>query len=413
MTSKTITFSQLSVDPLLDRLRLITGKVDAISDVQFINLPDREIASFVCAEYIEHPIQLEQLTRHDIPSEERRYHPAESQQCPLDINGQPYEVWRRLTVSAQMMGSDWLLGRWGIARFDNDLVEVIIHRETRNKLAELTIEISARYSVTIEDINTELNRHIDAISSAIQLTNQKIIEFNDRIPLAVSKAITARRRRLLEHSRLINLINIPIRFNDDAPPLTPINIEVVRLPICRATSQILPEPGILPETYDKILDVIRHLSATYESTPKTFLRLDEEDIRNLILASLNMYFKGGASGEVFRRGGKTDILIMDENRAAFVGECKIWNGSADAIKAVDQLFNYLTWRDSKAALIVFNKSVKFSTVLGSLPSAVRSHATFVRELTAQPIGEWRMEMRSPNDDERLVTLHLIAIDLIA
>ena len=74
----------------------------------------------------------------------------------------------------------------------------------------------------------------------------------------------------------------------------------------------------------------------------------------MVLAQLNGHFKGAATGEAFRGKGKTDIRIEQDDRAAFVGECKNWNGETGATKAIDQLLGYLTWRDGKAALIVFN-----------------------------------------------------------
>ena len=59
--------------------------------------------------------------------------------------------------------------------------------------------------------------------------------------------------------------------------------------------------------------------------------------------------RGDASGERFRRKGKTDICVEVANRAAFVGECKTWGGPKVANDAIDQLLGYLTWRDCHAA----------------------------------------------------------------
>lgn len=81
--------------------------------------------------------------------------------------------------------------------------------------------------------------------------------------------------------------------------------------------------------------------------------MQEEDLRNTLLAMLNATYKGNATGETFRRKGKTDICIEMENRAAFVAECKIWKGAKALTNAVRQLNGYLTWRDCKTALIVF------------------------------------------------------------
>ena len=139
---------------------------------------------------------------------------------------------------------------------------------------------------------------------------------------------------------------------------------------------------------------------------------DEEDLRNIILAQLNGHFKGDAVGEVFRGRGKTDICIEQDNRAAFIGECKLWTGPASLTGALDQLLGYLTWRDSKASLIIFNsKNRNFSKILEVLPGTVRNHRLFVRDMLCEETGEWRVQMRSEEDEGRRVTVHVFVFDL--
>ncbi len=81
--------------------------------------------------------------------------------------------------------------------------------------------------------------------------------------------------------------------------------------------------------------------------------LDEEKIRDLLLVFLNAQYEGDAAGEVFNAAGKTDILIRVGDRNVFIAECKIWKGPKTIRDALGQLLSYLTWRDTKAALLVF------------------------------------------------------------
>ena len=104
---------------------------------------------------------------------------------------------------------------------------------------------------------------------------------------------------------------------------------------------LVPEPGIPDDTYEHILQFIRHQGRTFERTPATYSVHGEEGLRNIVLAQLNGYFEGDAIGEAFRGSGKTDICIEQDNRAAFVGECKLWTGPAGLIAALDQLLGYL------------------------------------------------------------------------
>lgn len=62
-----------------------------------------------------------------------------------------------------------------------------------------------------------------------------------------------------------------------------------------------------------------------EKTARTYYNNQEEELRDILLAALNTHYES-ATGETFRKIGKTDIQIEFENKAAFIGECKIWGG---------------------------------------------------------------------------------------
>lgn len=76
------------------------------------------------------------------------------------------------------------------------------------------------------------------------------------------------------------------------------------------------------------------------------------------MANLNTHYDSLATGETFSKTGKTDIRIQFNNKAAYIAECKIWHGANEFNKAIKQLFGYITWRDVKTSLIIFNKNNK-------------------------------------------------------
>lgn len=173
-----------------------------------------------------------------------------------------------------------------------------------------------------------------------------------------------------------------------------------------------PEPGITDEDYSHILSVIRHEGRTFETTPKTFSVHDEEALRDILLAHLNGHYQGDATGEAFRRSGKTDIRIEDNNRAAFVAECKVWKGQKELAQAIDQLLGYLTWRDCKAAIVIFNKhNAKFSGVLEAIPGAFAGHGLYKHRVDINQAGEWEFDMASREDEGRRVRVHVFAFNL--
>ena len=88
-------------------------------------------------------------------------------------------------------------------------------------------------------------------------------------------------------------------------------------------------------------------------------------------------FNGTATGETFNKSGKTDILLRYENSNVFIAECKFWSGQKNYLDTFSQLFKYLTWRDSKAAVIVFVPNKEFSSVIETAKSSINLHPNFL------------------------------------
>ena len=211
---------------------------------------------------------------------------------------------------------------------------------------------------------------------------------------------------------LLKKLVIPLKPREDAPSPTPIPMpkKIIKpLPPARKVEQ---EYGISDADYEYILRIIRQESRSFESTPATFAKLDEEELRDIVLAHLNGHFNGDAAGERFRKKGKTDICIEYDNRAAFVAECKLWKGPKALSDAINQLLSYLTWRDIRTALIFWNINNKnFSKLQAEVPKQLQQHSRYIRKANAGYAGEWRVIYRSISDDRREVLVHVFLVDL--
>ena len=113
------------------------------------------------------------------------------------------------------------------------------------------------------------------------------------------------------------------------------------------------------------------------------------------------------SGETFNKSGKTDILIRHEGKNLFVAECGIWKGAKQFLGKIDQLLSYLTWRDSKTALICFVRNKEFGAVVETIKKEIPSHACFVKG--HPPVGEaWlRYEFSLKDDPSRSVKIAVL------
>lgn len=262
------------------------------------------------------------------------------------------------------------------------------------------------------DLAGEIKSVIDNIEYHVDQVRGQIERHNEVLQRDVRRAITARRKKLALYSTVAKTIDIPLERKEGAPTFHP--LEVRRKPVVPLSNSPKgqEERGLTDEAYEDILSILRHMGRTLESLPSAPSKLDEEELRDFLLASLNAVYKGQATGETFRRNGKTDILITAENREAFVGECKVWYGPKTVGDAINQMLGYHTWRDCRSALIAFNKHYAgFSTIQKNLPELLMKHPNFVSDLGTKQPGEWRLRFKLADDPGRFVAVHVFLFDL--
>lgn len=246
----------------------------------------------------------------------------------------------------------------------------------------------------------------------LEKQKKDILEFNQSLNNIVKTAVAIKKNKLSKKKNVLQVFKIPLTRNLNAPDIVPLQIKKRIIKPLPPVQNRPPEYGIRDEDYEHILNIIRHEGATYEATPATYKDLGEESLRDILLAHLNGHFQGDATGETFRKEGKTDIRIEYENRAAFVAECKLWHGDKKVLETIDQLLGYLTWRDSKTCIIIFNKEVAgFSSIQQKVPSIIQSHSNYVRRADLGKTIEWRYVFKSKDDGDRQITIHIFLFNL--
>lgn len=399
---------------LRERQQRASQVVDNIPQEQFLVSTDEQLVA-----YVEGQVRVEYIVLHEEARSMRQ------EECRIEASNQEalYHLvsWgehltvpgTRVIITTPFTGDAWIFNyrpstSWSV------LPRGRVEEARGGQPAQLILVIEQSHDTSPEQFKQRFGGEIDLIHKYLGSAKVDVEAFNSMLPGRINTAIQARRTRLERHKGIAALLDIPLQTKPGAPSLEPIRVEprsLPRLPVPPKTG-LKPEPGIILETYEKILNIIRHEARTYETTPRTYAKFDEEELRDVILAHLNGHFEGKAAGEVFRRNGKTDICIQEENRAAFVAECKVWQGAGQVASAVDQLLSYLTWRDSKAAFVMFNKSVKdFSSILKNLPKAISEHRCFIHWQETTEAGEWRAFMRSIEDEGRTVIVHVFAINI--
>ncbi len=225
----------------------------------------------------------------------------------------------------------------------------------------------------------------------------------------------ARRRSEAETHQLgLAQLDIPIRRRADAPRTFTAPAIVRRETPARG--RVLEagadetELALSDAYYDHIVYVIRAAGKAMERAPETYDGWGEEDRRQMLILMLNTHYAGKVMAEAFNGDGKTDILIREEDKNLFIGECKFYEGPETVNETLDQIFGYATWRDVRLAIIFFVDRVSFTQALERIRATVGASLQFRAwiPVAEETESEFRVQMAWPGDDRRLVTLHVSA-----
>lgn len=238
-----------------------------------------------------------------------------------------------------------------------------------------------------------------------------MIEAHNAALLGIAtQAIEQRRARLLAQSERASALGIPIKRRDDAP-------KTYAVPTARrnaapslppaSSAAFSPEPTWAMEQYEQALKIMQDMALVMERSPAAFKSMNEEALRQHFLVQLNGQFEGKATGETFNMEGKTDILLREGDRNVFIAECKIWKGPKAFGEAIDQLLGYATWRDGKAAILVFNRGVDTTTVLAGIDATAKAHGSFKRKVNWPHESGFRYVLSSKGDANREIILTVL------
>lgn len=219
-----------------------------------------------------------------------------------------------------------------------------------------------------EQIRKKMESDLKSICDAIANINNDVKTYNHSVKNTVETSIKNKIEKSRKALDVISFLDVPF-IRKDCPETYVVNVDrKIKISSVNAKPKVSneryhPEPILDNEEYEHILTVMRSMSKVIERSPDSFIDLDEESIRMHFLIQLNGHYEGKASGETFNKSGKTDILIREGDRNIFIGECKFWKGQKSFDAAIDQLLGYLTWRDSKCALLIFNKNKNSTEVI--------------------------------------------------
>jgi hypothetical protein len=241
--------------------------------------------------------------------------------------------------------------------------------------------------------------------------NKNATEWNAALPPLVGSLFDFRKKHFSAENDFFTAINIAPDPGTSAIFTAPtIRRRVIPQPKVSEKTQFSRVPTMSDEMYEDVLTVLSQAGHGMERKPSLYRDKEEEDLRDQFLLFLETrYTATTGTGETFNKSGKTDILLKYQDGSnLFVAECKWWSGEADFHAAIEQLFaRYLTWRDSKAALLLFVNNKSFSAVIEKVRNEAEKNAYFVRRIPDRGETSLSFDFHLPDDEARIVKLAIL------
>lgn len=344
-------------------------------------------------------------------------HVADEGECQIDVSHRfEYDNWGRpgphlvpgqyVTIAIPFEGDGGLFG-FRASSYTTGAV--------RGRVAGQVVQITFRdVELKAEQVRQEIDNTVREIERYLEWTVNDCSAWNQRLPTIATQCLHHRKTRLLQQSNMVSALGLPMKRRPESAANIAVPVARKKRPLVvppTPKAAFKPEWALPDAEYDYVLEIVGRLSLTMERSPSTFANMHEEQIRDLILVNLNGHYEGDATGETFNAQGKTDILIRADGKNAFIAECKFWEGPKTLTAAIDQILGYLTWRDTKAALLVFSKNVDFSKVLEGIAATVPQHPSYKRELKRVSDTHVRYLFSQPGDPDRDLYLAVLAFNV--
>ena len=265
-----------------------------------------------------------------------------------------------------------------------------------------------------QQLKNEIDRSIKSLLESVSNQRRDVEQHNKTAPDKIKARLKAKRDKSSAAVGVVAGLGIPMKRRDEpaayAAPVTR-RPQVSQPKPSVPTAKYKPEPELVEAEYNHILSVLQSMSLVIERNPMSFSTLDEEGIRDHFLLQLNGHYEGAATGETFNSVGKTDILIRVEDRNVFIAECKFWRGPKGFDEAVDQLLGYLTWRDCKCHLLIFNKNRDSTAVMQKMNEAMENRKEWRKSVTQDENGKNRYIFVKESDPGREIVITTMLFDI--
>lgn len=277
-------------------------------------------------------------------------------------------------------------------------------------------EIQLVYEILNHDdkaVKSSFDSDLDNLKQHIGWVERDVNNFNGQLKQKIRQRVESRKQKILKDQDMVATLGIPLRKREGMPVTytAPVVRKKINTLPPAITTAYKPEPILEIVQYEQILSIISNMVMVMERSPSAFHSMKEEDLRQHFLVQLNGQYEGQATGETFNYQGKTDILIRVNGKNIFIAECKFWKGEKAFLETISQLLGYTSWRDTKTALLIFNRNKQFSDVVKSIPEVAVKHPNFKRLLPSSGETISKYIFHHNEDVNRELTMTVMAFNI--
>lgn len=265
----------------------------------------------------------------------------------------------------------------------------------------------------IQAIKSSFDRDLGNLKQHLDWVEKDVNNFNSQLKQKIRQRVESRRQKILKDQDMVASLGVPLRKREGMPMTyaSPIVRKKINTLPPASTTAYKPEPVLETAQYEQILSIISNMVMVMERSPSAFHSMKEEDLRQHFLVQLNGQYEGQATGETFNYQGKTDILIRTNGKNIFIAECKFWKGEKAFLETIGQLLGYTSWRDTKTAVLIFNRNKQFSDVVKSIPEVAVKHPNFKRLLPSSGETISKYIFHQNEDVNRELTMTVMAFNI--
>ncbi len=283
--------------------------------------------------------------------------------------------------------------------------------DNRNRRVSFQIEV---YNQNVDEFNREKQSAYGRAFVNMDHLNVSVCTYNSDLRKRITTLFKDIKSKRLSKNNFFSAIKVKKSSSSPSSYAVPVlERKIPAKPKCPTEKAYTLEPSIDKSSYESIIQEILQLGRSMEQKPSLYIGKNEEGLRDMFVTLLETRFQSTTvTGETFNHGGKTDILLKHTDGSnVFVAECKIWHGQQHFKDAISQLFDrYLTWRDTKAALLLFVTGVNLSSVLETIKQHISSHPYFKRSNGNHGETSLSYIFGLPQDHQKDVYLEVIAFN---